>query len=57
MNEEELLLKKLELAKLCIRLGELTRRKWERMARVKDELVEEEELIRLIAEKTKEIKE
>ena len=55
MNEDELLMKKLELARLCIRLGELTRRKWERMEKVKDELIEEEELIRQIAEKTKEI--
>jgi len=57
MNEDELLMKKLELARLCIRLGELTRRKWERMEKVKDELIEEEGLIRSIADKTKEIKE
>jgi len=47
--------KKLELAELSLKLGEVTRKKWERLATMKDILREEEELIKIIAERTKDL--
>lgn len=48
----EIICKKLELAELTLKLGNITRQKWERLDTMKDILKLEEDLIRQIAEKS-----
>jgi hypothetical protein len=47
--------KKLALAEMTIELGTVTREKWARLETMRDVLKKEEDLIKKIAEKTKEL--
>jgi hypothetical protein len=51
----EIIEKKLELAELTLELGTVTREKWKQHEGMKAILKQEEDLIRMIAEKTKAI--
>jgi hypothetical protein len=54
-EEHELIRKKLALAELTIELGTVTREKWARLETMRDVLHKEEDLIKQIAETTKEL--